>query len=179
VLPVAGLFLLGLARFVAADGVVEYRHPVVGEAPAGVHNLASFRRGSSVRASSVFRAPENLHHPAFLIDEVAAPSLIEKWTTLASDRAPWVEIRWPEPRQLVRVVLRHAGWREGAQDTAHRYRLSCLTDGAPVEVVVKDNDEAVATHALPCAAARGVRLDIEPNGPGQLVRLYEIEAWGE
>jgi hypothetical protein len=176
----AGLFLLGLIRFVAADGVVEYQRPALGASPAGVHNLASFRRGVHVRASSSFRVAEAQHHPAFLVDEVAAPGLIEKWTTLPGDRRPWVEVRWPEPRQLQRVVLRHAGWREDARYTTRRYRLACLTaSGRSEELSVTDNHEPVTEHALRCAGARGVRLDLEPNGPDEVVRLYELEAWGQ
>lgn len=174
----AAFWSLGLVRFLRAEGVVEYRRRADGPAAAGVHNLAALSRGPTVRASSVFRSPGAQHHPAFLVDGVASPALIEKWTSLPGDRQPWVEVRWRQPRRLHRVVLHHAGLREDAALTVKRYRLTCL-GGAGNARAVTDNVEAIAAHALPCLGAHGVRLDFAPNGPDQLVRLYEIEAWGE
>ena len=54
-----------------------------------------------------------------------------------------------------------------------------LTQAATVVAADFGFREAVATHELPCADALGVRLEIDPNGPGDLVRLYELEAWGQ
>jgi hypothetical protein len=170
----AGLWSVGLVRFVRAEGVVEYQR--AGRARAGLRNLAAVTEGVAVRASSAFRPVDAQHHPAFLFDEVAAPTRLEKWTSGRGDRAPWVEVRWPEPRAIERVVLYHAGWREPASYTARDYRVRCLD--ALGEIIVTNNKSAIARHELACVGARGVRLEVAPNHAGDLVRLYELEVWG-
>jgi hypothetical protein len=113
----------------------------------------------------------------FLVDERRSPTLVEKWATAPYDRRPWVEIEWREPRDLERVIIRHAGTREGADLTVRRYVVRCLGSDAP-SVEVADNQDAVAVHALRCDGARGVRLELRPNKRDDLVRVFEIEAWG-
>jgi hypothetical protein len=117
------------------------------------------------------------HHPLFLIDGRTAPTLLEKWVSAGKDRAPWVEITWREPHNLDRVVIRHAGEYEGAVLTLQNYDLTCMGGAAPASVKITDNHAPVAVHALPCAGARGVRLDAHVKDH-EIVRLYEIEAWG-
>ncbi len=131
-----------------------------------------------MRASSYFRDPLSQHHPLFLVDERSDPSALEKWASAPLDRHPWVSILWREPRELSRIVVRHAGAIELPEYTLARYTLTCVRDEGPgPSVVVVDNHDAVTAHDLPCSRARGVRLDVEIVGD-DIARLFEIEAWG-
>lgn len=170
---------IGAALFVAADGSFSWTLPRRAEPPPGEHNLAFYRWGPTLRASSYFRDPLSYHHPAFLVDGRHLPHMIEKWASGFHDPQPWIEIHWREPRGLARVVIRHAGWRENPAWTIRRYRLACLTGrGSAPTLSVNDNDKAVAMHRLPCSQARGLRVDWTLNQPGDPARVYEIEAWG-
>jgi hypothetical protein len=177
-LVVAAGFLVGLFRFIRASGVPTVVLPARGPAPDEPHNLADFRQGPTVRVSSYFRDPLRQHHPLFLVDGRSAPTLLEKWVSADHDRAPWVEITWRQPRTLDRVVIRHAGEYENASLTLSRYTLTCLrADGPGPKLEVADNHAGLALHPLPCQDARGVRLDAHPGK--DVVRIYEIEAWGQ
>jgi hypothetical protein len=185
-IALAGAWLWGLAGFLRAAPFVSVTLPRQADPPADEHNLASWRWGPTVRASSYHRDPFAQHHPAFLVDERLGPSLIEKWASADGDRQPWVEITWREPRALARVVVRHAGEYESDGYTLAKYTLTCLRSGGPgrdptlaTTAIVTDNKSRVAIHPLICADAVGVRLDAQPSAPGALVRLYEIEAWGQ
>lgn len=145
---------------------------------AAEQNLAAWDLGPTVRASSYFRDWAAQHHPAFLVDGRARPEPIEKWASGPRDRHPWVEIEWREPHDLARVVLTHAGRFEPAAYTVRRYGVTCLRPGGGPSIAVRDNVQPVATHELDCPGARGVRLDFQPNDERDVVRLYEIEAWG-
>jgi hypothetical protein len=170
----------GAAAFLIADGSVTWSMPAREPHPAGLHNLASYRYGPTVRASSFHRHDVFHHHPAFLIDEREAPTQVEKWCSGTGDAAPWTELSWDRPRQLSYVKIRHAGALEQELNTARRYRLSCLSARRPAPTLeVKSNTSAIATHALACPEARGVRIDWMPNVPGERVRVYEVEAWGQ
>jgi hypothetical protein len=172
-------FLFGLVRFVLADPIPTMVLPRRERPPAEEHNLCDFRYGPTLRVSSYHRDPINQHHPLFLIDGRTAPSLLEKWVSAGKDRAPWVEITWREPHDLSRVVIRHAGEYEGKELSLARYRLTCLRDGKPGPTLqIEDNRAGLALHALPCPGARGVRLQAFPPGR-DIVRIYEIEAWGQ
>jgi hypothetical protein len=174
----AAAWLLGLSRLLAAHGLIAVTLNRRDAPPNGEHNLASFRYGPTIRASSYYRDPLAHHHPLFVVDERAEPTLQEKWTSSPGDEHPWIEVRWREPRRLGRVVIRHAGSRESDALTVRRYTIACLTEsGAGRSVVVTDNESSVATHTLGCDFARGVRLDLHPER-GDLARIYEIEAWG-
>jgi hypothetical protein len=176
----AGAWLFGLVRFVGATGQFEARLPRRLAPPAGEHNLAAQQYGPLLRASSYNRNPVSYHHPWFLVDGRAQPQLIEKWASAPRDRSPWVEIRWREPRQLDRVVLRHAGGLEGDHLTLRNYTLTCLREGGPpVTLQVRDNHARLASHPLACAGARGVRLDAQLPAATDIVRLYELEAFGQ
>lgn len=172
-------WLVGLVRLLAAHGHITVSFPWLHRAPAGEHNLAAWDLGPTVKASSYFHDWSAQHHPAFLVDGRAHPSQVEKWASAPTDRHPWVEIDWREPHDLSRVVITHGGAFEDPSATTRRYRVRCVgaVAGAPF-VAVADNTQPVAVHPLPCAQARGVRLDFYPNDPADLVRIYEIEAWG-
>jgi hypothetical protein len=174
----AGAWLLGLGAFVAADGHFEATLPRQRAEPTHEHNLARWDLGPTVRASSYFADWSAHHHPLFLVDGFASPDLVEKWASGERDARPWVEILWREPHDLERVVIRHAGWLEDPASTARRYTLRCLgAFGRGPSLDIDGNQEAVATHVLRCAEARGIRIDFQRNGD-DIVRVFEVEAWG-
>jgi hypothetical protein len=176
----AGCWLLGAFLFVRADGSLIWRLPRLADGPAAEHNVASFRLGPTLRASSYYRDVLSQHHPAFVLDGRARPSRLEKWTSGLRDQEPWLEVSWHKPRALQRVVIHHAGSVEPDELTIRRYRLRCLTQSEKVELAVRDNRASVAEHAFACRGATGVRIDWQPNaGNDGLVRIYEIEVWGQ
>lgn len=177
---VAAAWLVGAALFLRADGSVSWSLERKQQPPATEHNLALLTWGPTLRASSYYQEAFSHHHPVFLIDARAQPHEVEKWTSGYHDPQPWTEIVWREPRRLERSVIYHAGWRESADWTIRQYRLVCLGQegqhGKSVDVT--DNTAAVATHALGCDAAYGLRIEWTPNAANDKVRVYEIEAWG-
>jgi hypothetical protein len=173
-----GLWLYGLAVFVARRAPFEAELPRRRQPPSELHNLSRWDFGPTVRASSFHADWLSHHHPLFLVDAKTSPDLVEKWASAQSDLHPWVEILWRESHTLERVVLRHAGSVEGNDLTAQRYRITCLRSGGNgPSVAVDSNTAAVATHDLHCDNARGVRIDLERKGK-ELVRLFEVETWG-
>lgn len=173
-------WFVGAVLFVRADGQVTWHMPRAREPRAGEHNLALYELGPTIRASSYHRDVDSHHHPAFLVDGRDKPSPIEKWASALHDAAPWIEIRWREPRTLARVSVRHAGSVEDAELTVRRYRLICLSERPDAPALsVMDNEQPVAVHALACAEARGIRIEWVPNQPNDAVRVYEVQAWGE
>lgn len=176
---VFGLWSAGMVRFVGAPRGVSLSFPRQTRHPDGLHNLALFQYGGSVKASSYDHWAPSQHHPAFLVDGFDQGPISEKWATLPADVAPWVEIRWGEPAVLEHIVIRHAGTKEDSDFTARRYEVSCLQGSAHGRSVnVIDNSVNVASHPLPCDGALGVRLAVWPNRQGDVVRIYEVEAWG-
>lgn len=176
---VFAFWLLGAVLFLRADGVVDQTLPRRQRPPAGEHNLASYRYGPRLRASSYFRDSEAHHHPMWLVDEQQRPSLIAKWASSERDRRPWLSIAWREPRTLERVRIQHAGAFEPAEFTARSYRLRCLQrDGIGAELMVRGNRDAHAEHRLACSDALGVRIDFLRRPRAQIVRVFEVEAWG-
>lgn len=178
---VIAAWAFGALLFLRADGSVHWPMPRSATPPVGEHNLAFFRYGPTLRASSYHRDGRSQHHPIFLLDARAEPHAVEKWTSNTRDEKPWIEIGWGEARRLSRVVIYHAGWREREKWTQHRYRLSCLVEGGAraTTLAVRDNRESVATHPLPCDGARGVRINFTPNTRHGQVRIYEVEVWGQ
>lgn len=170
----------GAAAFLAADGSLTWTLPQRAPLPTQADNLASFRFGPTLRASSYHRGEASHHHPAFLIDGRTAPTLLEKWSSGLLDREPWIEIEWREPRDLSMVQIWHAGVLEPPAFTIRSYRISCLGARAPAPSVwVTSNRSPIATHALGCRGARGVRIDWTPNAPGDVVRVFEVEVWSK
>lgn len=174
----AAAWLCGAIGFVRSQGSLELSLARQAQPPAAEHNLASYRWGPRLRASSYFRDPGSHHHPLFLVDGRDDPSVIEKWASARGDRAPWVEIAWREPRALARVVIKHVGAHEPKANLA-RYSLRCLNAaGSATTLAVKHNLAALATHHLSCARALAVRIDFQLSKSEDLARVYEIEAWG-
>lgn len=172
-------WLCGAIGFVRSDGSLELTLAPKGTPPTGEHNLASYRWGPRLRASSYHRDPGSHHHPLFLVDGRRDPSLIEKWASSRADRAPWIEIAWREPRALAKVVIAHAGAHEPKPNLA-RYSLRCLSaSGSGAPLMVDHNIAAIASHPLPCARALGVRIDFALRDDEDRARVYEIEAWGQ
>lgn len=179
------LWTAGLVGFVRASGEFRARLPRLQDPPAtGEYNLAAARFGATVRASSFLSDWGAHHHPLYVLDGRRDPDALEKWASAPGDQAPWLEVHWREPHRLARVVVHHAGAVENKAATARGYTVSCLNDalatghGSTPGIVVGGNENAVAVHPLDCPGARGVRLQLQPNGPGELVRVYEVEAWG-
>jgi hypothetical protein len=171
-------WLFGLSSFVAADGHFEGTLPRQRAEPEGLHNLALWDLGPTVRASSYFADWLNHHHPFFMVDGREHPDMVEKWASGERDKHPWVEILWREEHALARVVIHHAGSIEDAALTLRRYSVTCLTAaGRGPRVDIDANQEPVATHELVCPRARGIRIDCTRNGD-DIVRFYEVEAWG-
>jgi hypothetical protein len=178
VLIIAWLVGLHLFLRVGAHSPVIVSLPGLKPHPAGVHNLVDHSYGVQLRASSYFRDRIAQHHPAFLVDGRAQPSLVEKWASDPTDAKPWVELLWTGERGVERVRIQHAGAVESAEYTVRRYVLTCLSPRAPLPVVVRDNEAAEREHDLRCQGARGLRIDFTPNSPGALVRIFEVEVWG-
>ncbi len=174
-----GMWLYGLARFVAADGHIEVVLPRRRTPPAQRHNFSLWDLGPTIRASSFYGDWLDMHHPAFLVDGKESPDLEEKWASAESDRHPWVEIVWRESHDLERVVIHHAGSVENPDYTVRRYTVHCLTTRGPgPSLDVSNNTLAVAVHDLACKQARGIRIDFEPNNDKDIVRVFEVETWG-
>jgi len=171
-------WLFGLVSFVAADGHFEGTLPRRRADPPESHNLALWDLGPTVRASSYFGDWLNHHHPFFMVDGREHPDLVEKWASGERDPRPWAEILWRDEHTLERVVIHHAGSVENQGLTVREYRVTCLTaTGRGPAVDVDANAAPVATHDLSCQAARGIRIDLRRNG-NDIVRLFEVEAWG-
>jgi pimeloyl-ACP methyl ester carboxylesterase len=175
-----GAWAYGLVSFVGAPGTVSVALSRRQSAPSEAHNVASFRYGGEVRASSYFKDVGSQHHPLFLIDGRNDPTLKEKWASDRADRLPWVELRWHEVRSLSHVVIVHAGKHEEDELTVRDYTLSCLRDvGEVVTLEIRGNRDRIARHEFPCIGARGLRLQVDNHPRGSLARLYEIEAIGQ
>jgi hypothetical protein len=169
------LFAVALAKFVAARPTVEARFPVRRPHPPGLHDLASMEYGPVVTASSC--EPAGHHHPAFLVDRRPRPTLLEKWASDPADRHPWVEIRWGEPHDVAEVVVVQGAAFENARYLT-RFLLSCLGD-APRSTARWVNDVTPAgREVMPCPGATGIRLEFFLDAQSDIVRVYEIEAWG-
>jgi hypothetical protein len=175
---VAVLWGVGFVRFLTAPRAVTIALPVLSPHPPGEHDVAAARFGPTVRVSSYLADVYNQHHPAFLVDERQSPTRVEKWASDVGDRAPWVEIRWRGAHDVSRVVIDHAGAFEDHGMTSRAYSITCLTAaGTGPALAVHDNTAQVATHPIDCRAAVGLRVDFA-IGDNDVVRVYEIAAWG-
>ena len=171
---------IGVARFVGTHATFEFAAPRAAAnvaAPASVTNLAALATGPTLRASSFERGVYDLAHPAYLVDGRAQPTDREKWTPRFDDPAPWLEIVFREPHDIERVVLRHGSDVEPRLRPNRAYRLRCLGHEAPPPLQVTDNRNAVASHALPCRRASGVRIDFTLARKRPLA-VYEVEVFG-
>jgi hypothetical protein len=172
------LWLFGLGRFLLADGATVITLPRRQVPPPGEHDVAAWRFGPTVRVSSYDGYALEPHHPTFLVDECRDPAVLEKWVSAPGDRQPWAEVTWREPRHVTRIVLHHAGTKEAASFTLDDYTLTCLGSGAP-PVVIADNHDAIAVHAVNCPNTYGVRLQTRPKRSPLPVRLFELEVFGQ
>lgn len=149
--------------------------------PSGHANLADMQAGGRVRVSSYDHF--NSHHPLFVIDGEPAPSLLTKWATLDSDRAPWLEILLAGRADLDAVELQHAGFAEHSDYTMRDYTIWCLRDGEPVwQTEVRDNLDPMPRHEVACTDVDGVRIAFKVDAPESaraVVRLFEVRVWGQ
>lgn len=172
------LWLAGLVWFVQPPREFFCVFPERVAHPAVMHNLAAFQLGPTLRASSFLSDKDAHHHPAFLIDGRAQPSKLEKWASAPKDKRPWVEIRWRGAKVLGSVVITHAGEFELPELTARSYTVTCLRgDGTSQRWDIAQNSAHIAEHATACRDAVGIRIDFHQYG--DMVRVYEIEAWGQ
>ncbi|MFH1811040.1 MAG: hypothetical protein ABIJ09_20030 [Pseudomonadota bacterium] len=131
-------------------------------------NLASFRAGARVRASST--AWRSDHYPLYLIDEEQQPSLGEKWMPSPDDNARWVEVLLARPADLRRLELDLASALERPEDGPRAVTVSCQAAGRQVlqqRLAVEDNR---VRAPLTCPGTDVVRLTFD----GGTVRVYEI-----
>jgi hypothetical protein len=172
------LWCFGFTRFLLADGGVQQTLPRLEAPPSGAHNVAAYRFGPRVRASSYHRDARSSHHPSFTVDERERPTLTEKWVSAFNDQEPWLEVHFREPRTVERVRMRLAGVVEGAALNMQRYRLRCLGGVASAEVVVTGNSASEVEHAFSCRDATGVRAEFTLGRRDDRARVFELEVWG-
>jgi hypothetical protein len=172
---------MGLALFVGAGAhrPLTVTLPCLEPHPVGEHNLVAYRYGTALRTSSYFRGAGSQHHPAFLVDGRERPTVVEKWASDPTDPAPWIELGWSGDWHVQRVRIQHAGAVEATELTSRQYRIACLANRPPPPLQVTDNQAKVAEHQLDCAGARGLRVDFSPGSGDGLVRVFEIEVWGQ
>jgi len=168
----AAVLAAGLIRFALAHPTLEVRFPRAAADPPGRHDLADFRYGPVVRASSAAWAEHA--HPGYVVDRVAAPSSREAWASAADDAAPWLEVELDRPRAIDEVVL-------ARPVPAHPYKLECFARATVVaSTFVSDDRGARGRHPLACPGADRVRVTFAGAGPdrGGPVRVDELEVWG-
>lgn len=174
------VWLAGLAKFILSGKAIAFVMPFQSEHPLGIHNLGLYRYGPEIRASSYYADIDNQHHPAFLVDGLSQPSVLEKWSSSPQDAHPWVEIRWNKPALLKHVKIHHPGATENLRFTSRLHSLSCIFTGETMETrAIKNQQLSVAEHQIGCDHAIGVKLLIDPPPNEKIVRVYELEAWGE
>lgn len=179
VLLLVGAWAAGLIVFLRRQSGLSFTFPVLEAHPKSLHNLAFYRYGTTVSASSYDFWLDSQHHPGFLVDDLKRETADQKWATLSSDVRPWVELRWQQPATLERIQIRHAGAIEEKGYTARKYTITCLTSNAKGSTLeILGNELPVASHDLKCDEAIGVRLTFWPNGKGDVVRVFEVQAWG-
>jgi hypothetical protein len=150
--------------------------------PTGARvDLADHARGAVIAVSSYLSIAN--HHPLFAIDARRSTHPLAKWVSAKSDRAPWLEVRWPTPVDVDEVRLVHAGSAEDDAYTIARYTLRCLDAAGALlaRADVSDNRADVVSHPLACAGASTLRIDFEVealDSPRGVVRIYEVEALG-
>lgn len=147
---------------------------------APLDHLARCDRGTWVRTSST--DAEYHYHPLFLIDGSIGGGTFEKWASYRTDKRPWVEVRWEEPRPVRRIVLHHAGVRESPRLNTVDFDLKVLADdGWRSVAAVRGNRQSVTVHEIPTTFARAVRVEVLRGSETQdrHARLYELEVRGE
>jgi len=179
VVLLVGVWAAGLVVFLQHKSQLSFKFPVLEAHPAMLHNLALYRYGTAVRVSSFDLWSDSQHHPGFLVDGLKNETVDQKWATLSSDPLPWVELRWNQPATLERILIRHAGANEAQAYTARDYLMTCLaSNGNGAKFKVSGNELPVTSHDLKCVGAEGVRLKFWPNRKGDVVRVFEVQAWG-
>jgi hypothetical protein len=132
----------------------------------------------TVRASSVNWSLRL--HPAYVVSGRLGTA-IEKWSSAATDRAPWIEVEFDRPRRVERVDLMLAGMVEKQELTMREFSFDCFAGARVVaSLVVRNNENANPHFALACDAATRVRVTFvaEPTEPRDVARLYGLQIWG-
>ena len=173
-LALAAVLTAGLVKFALAKPPIEVRFPRAARESAARRNLAHFTEGPTVRASSVLWAAR--HHPGYLVDGWQHPVLLAKWVSAPGDAAPWAEVQFDRAREVDEVALELASAHERLPPEP-RYRIECFAGATLVaSLPVEANSAARPRHALRCPATDRVRVTF---APADMVRLYELEAWGK
>lgn len=166
----AAVLMLALAQFVVAHPTIETRFPRTSADPAERHDLADFRYGITLRASSAAWADHA--HPAYVVDRVASPSWRERWASASDDPAPWIEVEFDRKRAIDEVVLTRA-------TPTPSFKIECYAGPSAVaSLYVPAARELQTRHPMPCASADRVRITFSKDPRGAPVQLYELEVWG-
>lgn len=131
-------------------------------------NLASFRTGARVRASSASWLSD--HFALYAIDEEPNPTLAEKWMPLGKDRERWIEVLLPRPTTPAHIELDLSSAREDSAHRPHHVVLTCAQGDREVWQQRLALDAAYFRAALSCPDVDRVRARFE----GGDVRLYEL-----
>jgi hypothetical protein len=146
--------------------------------PPAADNLARKANGATFSASTV-------SGPLLLGEEDhgdALPLIKTRWRDATRAQYPdWVEVRFPQPREIDTVVLRTFGEhvRGRNKEGIRSYELRCaLPDGSWLTVAtVKDNMKEWLVHQFPAVTTQAVRLVVtqanayaEMGGPNEVCR---------
>jgi hypothetical protein len=166
----AAVLAPALVGFVVAHPAIETRFPRTATDPSDRHDLADFRYGVTVRASSAAWAEHA--HPAYVVDRVASPSWRERWASASGDAAPWIEVALDRERAIDEVVLARAA-------PTPPFKIECYAGPSAVASLhVPGAGELRTRHPVPCAGADRVRVTFSTPPGGAPVQLYELEVWG-
>ncbi len=170
----------GLVRFTLARPPIEVRFARSAPADGLRRDLAHFKEGPIVRASSVFAFAR--HHPGYVVDGQERPTLLEKWVSAPGDLAPFIEVQLDRARQIDEVALELAGAHEDQDFTMRRYRLECFAGAQLIaRLQIDANAQPRPGHALRCPSSDRVRVTFaaEPDTPRDVARVYELLVLGQ
>lgn len=176
---VAGLVWGGGSLLMLARPQPERTQGCQGPLPnAPLDHLARCDHGSRVSASS--QDLWGAHHALWAVDGRLGSSDQEKWVSREKDPAPWWMVEWPQPQQVGRVVLHHAGVVEQAGYNTVDFDVQVRVGGEFRTVAeVRNNSETHTTHTFAPVSADAVRVKVlKADRVNNRARLYEVEVHG-
>lgn len=165
-------------RFARATPTCTVTLPVQAAHPVETHDVASYRYGPTIVASSAMLG--SLHHPAFLVDDVQRPTMMMKWVSATGDAAPYVALRFRRAHALERIDVHLAGTRETPLLDVKRASVRCLGAGFRPEgrAHAMRPEGSHMRQVLGCRA-HGVRVDFDLSVDAvDVARIFEIEVLG-
>lgn len=143
--------VLLLVRFASASGECDFLFPVLKQA-TGLRNVANFREGVRVQASSTAKSLPGIRysaHPAYAIDGDSS----QAWSPSGEDSHPWLRIGFRAPRALRRISV-------NASRLSYAHVRCTSRDGVQTNVPLSESGET----ELHCASAMSVEVgwDILP-----------------